>query len=50
MASHIDSLTALVGDNKGNHSTKIILLNEAYNRVCSKNITTCIRVLLLKAK
>lgn len=50
MVSHIDSLTALVGESKGNHSTKIILLNEAYNRVCTKNLKTCIRVLLLKAK
>ena len=53
MARHIDSLTALVGENKeqlGLHSGKIILLNEAYNRVCSNNVKTCIRVLLLKAK
>jgi preprotein translocase subunit Sss1 len=53
MSRHIDSLTALVGESKGQlvmHSGKIILLNEAYTRVCNNNVVTCIRILFLKDK
>lgn len=52
MDRHIDSLTALVVDNKEQlrlHSGKIILLNEAYQRLCTDNIRICLRILLSKA-